>query len=311
MGTDDGQGAPPTGAAPTAPAKDTALQFDQVELASPDAAHLCGRCHRPIDDEYFEFASRVVCRPCATELGGGAGGKSAFLRALVFGGVAALVGTIVWYAIVKITDYELGLIAVGVGLLVGIAVQKGSRGRGGWKYQALAMALTYASITTSKLPFIVTAMKNAAKVERETTEKAKDSGPGATAKMKTGTAENGSGDTVVAKERGVEADTRPAGKSDVETDNSHARNTDAAKDPPSLGGFLFALVFIFGLALASPFLGGAQNIMGIIIIGIALYEAWKINRRAPVSGPFRLGAAAPVAATPATVGEAPNPASAP
>jgi hypothetical protein len=29
--------------------------------------------------------------------------------------------------------------------------------------------------------------------------------------------------------------------------------------------------------------------MGWISIGIAFYEAWKINRRLPISGPFRFG----------------------
>jgi hypothetical protein len=40
-----------------------------------------------------------------------------------------------------------------------------------------------------------------------------------------------------------------------------------------------------------PFLAGAQNIMGIVIIGIGLYEAWKINKRRIVSvtGPHAIG----------------------
>ena len=56
---------------------------------------------------------------------------------------------------------------------------------------------------------------------------------------------------------------------------------------------------LLGLAFIAPFMGGASNIMGIIIIGIGLYEAWKINRRVPLSGPFRFGPAPrPLVATP-------------
>lgn len=46
--------------------------------------------------------------------------------------------------------------------------------------------------------------------------------------------------------------------------------------------------FMFVLALAAPVLGGFRNILGIIIMGIALWEAWKFNRRAVVkfTGPF-------------------------
>jgi disulfide bond formation protein DsbB len=41
---------------------------------------------------------------------------------------------------------------------------------------------------------------------------------------------------------------------------------------------LVALVFLLVLACAAPFLAGAQNILGLIIIGFGVYQAWKINR---------------------------------
>ena len=50
------------------------------------------------------------------------------------------------------TDSEWGLVGIALGLFVGFAVRKGSGGRGGWRYQALAMALTYLSITASHVP---------------------------------------------------------------------------------------------------------------------------------------------------------------
>ena len=73
------------------------------------------------------------------------------------------------------------------------------------------------------------------------------------------------------------------------------------------GAVVLALGLVLGLAFAAPFLGGTSNIMGILIIGIGLYEAWKLNRRVPLSGPFRLGPATPplMAAAP---GAAPPPA---
>ncbi len=49
---------------------------------------------------------------------------------------------------------------------------------------------------------------------------------------------------------------------------------------------------LFAFALAAPVLGGFQNILGMIIIGIALWQAWKMNRRVDVTftGPFQAGA---------------------
>jgi hypothetical protein len=45
--------------------------------------------------------------------------------------------------------------------------------------------------------------------------------------------------------------------------------------------------------LALPFLMLPQNLLGLVIIGIGVYEAWKITRRRPlkISGPFRIAAA--------------------
>ncbi len=42
----------------------------------------------------------------------------------------------------------------------------------------------------------------------------------------------------------------------------------------------------------APVMGGFQNVLGIIIIGIALWQAWKMNRRVEVTftGPFAAGA---------------------
>jgi len=59
-------------------------------------------------------------------------------------------------------------------------------------------------------------------------------------------------------------------------------------------GAVTAMLWIFSvpLAYAAPFLLGLENIIGLFIIGFALYEAWKINRHVVLEaqGPYRLGA---------------------
>jgi hypothetical protein len=239
------------------------LQFDKVELAEPAGATVCGRCARPIVDQYFEVGGTMVCGACSAELGDGKKSPAAILRALALGGAAALLGTIVWFAIIKLTDREFGLLAIGVGLLVGYAVRKGSRALGGWKYQALAMALTYASITASNVPLLLQAFAaNAAK--QANADQAKT-------------------------EAGDTPDNSPAPGQPASADTSVPASKPA---PVGAGGMALGFLLLFALALASPFLQGADNIIGILIIGFALYEAWKINRRIPINGPFRLGQAA-------------------
>jgi hypothetical protein len=227
------------------------LQFDTVE-ADGEAAQPCTRCKQPIVGEYFEAAGNLLCRRCATLFGAGAAGTGTFLRALGYGAGAALVGTIVWFGFTKLTGSELGIIAIALGLFVGLAVRKGSGGQGGWKYQALAMGLTYISITSSYVPYVVKGLAEGA--EHRHQEQAKKAA---------------SGETTSASSEAAHPESKP-----------------------SAMPIVLAFVFVFALAFASPFLAGAQNIMGLIIIGIALYEAWKINKRVPLSGPFRIASRA-------------------
>jgi hypothetical protein len=69
---------------------------------------------------------------------------------------------------------------------------------------------------------------------------------------------------------------------------------------PSVATGLLALivlaVLVLALAFAAPFLGGAQSILGLLIVGFGLWEAWKINRVTPleITGPHRVGAPPPV-----------------
>lgn len=65
--------------------------------------------------------------------------------------------------------------------------------------------------------------------------------------------------------------------------------------PPTLPQFLLAWVLLLGLAYAAPFLAGVKNILGLLIIAIGLYEAWKYTRAAPVAvrGPLALDEPSP------------------
>jgi hypothetical protein len=193
------------------------LRFD--EPAAGAGAPVCGRCQAAIADAYYEVNGHVVCAGCKTALEQSATGSGAsrMLRATAFGLGGAIVGAGVYYAILAVTGYEIGLVAIAVGWLVGRGVQKGSDGTGGWAYQALAVGLTYLAIVSTYVPFIVKAMT---------------------------------------------ADEAQAG-----------------------------VVALLALAAAAPFLAGFENVLGILIIGFALYQAWQMNRRVPmtINGPFAVG----------------------
>lgn len=231
------------------------MQFDRVEGAGPPAPPACAQCRRPLDEYFSVGGQHMFCRTCVD----GLRNSASFWQSLLYGAGAALLGSIVWFAILKLFNYELGLIGIVVGLFVGFAVRKGARGLGGAKFQALAMALTYLSITGSYVPLVLKGMVEAADKDK-------------------------AGDDDAADEQAADP-TNPAKAPAPAT----APAAKKAPDQVSAAGLVLAFAMVFAIALAAPFLSGADNFMGWIIIGIALYEAWKLNRRMPITGPLRFG----------------------
>jgi hypothetical protein len=248
------------------------LQFDRADFAkAAPPGGPCSSCGQGIWSVYYAVNGRVLCEACkaALDLGVQGSGIGRFLRAALYGAGAGAVGSGIWYAVRAATGYEVGIIAVAVGVMVGAAVRKGSNGRGGWRYQTLAMFLTYASIVSAYVPEIVSEIR-----------KMGQAGPKAPA--------------------GPEADALPGPATGSAVPEAGSRETATAEAPAapqeggpsrSLLGLGMAVFFLFALAFAAPFLGGFENIMGIIIIGIGVYEAWKINKAQAleITGPHRVG----------------------
>jgi hypothetical protein len=75
---------------------------------------------------------------------------SHLLPALGAGALAALVGGLLWALIVAITEYEIGYLAWGIGLLSGFAVMFAARGRKGLPLQVIAVVSSIAGIVIGK-----------------------------------------------------------------------------------------------------------------------------------------------------------------
>ena len=67
---------------------------------------------------------------------------------------------------------------------------------------------------------------------------------------------------------------------------------DVSIEQLSLLEILTGLILMAGVLFAMPFLAGMENIIGLLIIGFGLYQAWSLNRKTVlrVSGPFRIQA---------------------
>jgi hypothetical protein len=234
-----------------------AIDFERAEMPEEAAeAPSCRICGTAIGTSYYEIAGRMSCPGCNQRLSAEltrAFSIRTFFRALMFGGGAAIGGSIVWYYFGKLTGYNLSLIAIAIGIVIGLAIRKATGGIGGKRYQALAMFLTYSAIVWTNVPRILDELAN----------------------------------------RPPPAEVQPGAQSSVGVAPvpSATSQPPVQREPPppvTLKQFLFAWLVLFAFAYAVPFLGGAKSILSVIIIGIGLYEAWKFTKGTPIpiKGPF-------------------------
>jgi hypothetical protein len=101
--------------------------------------------------------------------------------ALLFGLGAGIAGAIIYYAVIAITNFEIGIVAILIGYMVGYAVRKGAGGRGGRRFQVLAVTLTYIAVGLAYTPI---AMKGA--LETKTAASSEAAPAGAVQLVKTG-----------------------------------------------------------------------------------------------------------------------------
>jgi hypothetical protein len=241
---------------PSQPGEDS-LDFTRAQFSDADPqAPACAACNQPLTHEYFHVNGVITCRTCRNAAEAELEGGSAVRRfslATVLGAAAGLVGCAIYWLVGWLTGYEFGLIAIVVGFLVGTAVRTGSNRRGGLPYQLLAIGLTYTAIAGTAIPAIVGELRKQAAAE--SVQPTENAAPQTAATVRT--------------------------------------QPDTPTAPASTLRVVVFGVVTFALAMAVPFLLGFGNILGIIIIGIGLFEAWKLNTRfrLEVTGPYQVAQA--------------------
>jgi hypothetical protein len=193
-------------------------KFDVVDAVTPVGTAPCAECRGAIVDTYYEADDGVVCAACQARITSAQapeGHHAPFSRALGFGTVAAALSAAVYFGLLAALGREVSLVLILVGFAVGKAVRMGTRRRGGRRYQWLALGLTYLTMVTTYVPFVLKG---------------------------------------------------------------------------STGADLGALLL---LAVAAPVLEGLDHGLTLIMIAIALGQAWRTNRRvdSKLVGPFRVRAA--------------------
>jgi hypothetical protein len=234
--------------------------FDVVDAVTPVGTAPCAECRVPIVDVYYEADEGVICAACHTRIaspGTNASDDDRFSRAVAFGIAAAAAGALIYFAVLAATGREVIFVALVVGFLVGKAVRLGARGRGGRRYQWLAVALTYLAIATTYVPFVMKGFSR--------------SSAAATTDI-----------------------TFPmTGTGAFLTVGPPAANVDTP--PSSLGASAVDFGALLLLAIAAPVLEGLGHVVTLLVIGCALAQAWRMNRRVEIriTGPYRVRASTP------------------
>jgi hypothetical protein len=233
-----------------------APQFATAEYAA--GGDRCKSCSQPIAGTYYRINGSLACERCATQLQSQLPKDShaAFVRGLVFGVGAAILGLILYAAFGIITGIVIGYVALAVGWLVGKAMRKGSNGMGGLRYQVTAAALTYAAVSMAAVPMALWHHMDTKAAHAPTA----------------------------------------ASSSQNSADNSVSSGDAAvSEDPPQQRkpkmGFFSAVGALMLLGLASPFLelqnpiGGA---IGLVILFVGMRFAWQQTAAAKMDiiGPF-------------------------
>jgi hypothetical protein len=238
------------------------LQFERAMPVGSDGPVACGircvACRAAIPDEYYDVNGHVVCERCrnlAEFAAGTPAGLVPLATAAGLGFAAAVAGAAVYYAVIAITNLEIGLVALLCGYMVGYGVRKGARGRGGLRFQVLAVVLTYFSVALAYTPVVVTQVLHA----RATTAAGTSSSAGAS-RPRPGPA------TIPAREPSL---------------------LTAIEGVAMLAGFIFMLPLVM---IVSSFPSG---LFSGFIIGLGMRQAWKMTGvpLVVVFGPYRVRAA--------------------
>lgn len=235
-------------------------QFTTAEYSGSSGGDRCVSCNQPLTARFYRVNTRMACEGCVQELERRqpADSHAGFVRGMLFGAGAAIVGMAGYAGFTILTGLYLGYVSLAVGWLVGKAIMLGSKGIGGRRCQIAAVILTYAAVSLAAVPIAIFYNQKA----------------------------ESQSESVQPQQQQSAAD----------AENSQPAETQT-KPKPSFGAAILQLL-VLGLAspfleLQDPFHG----IIGLIILMVGIRIAWQIttgSRRASIEGPYENSSAASV-----------------
>jgi hypothetical protein len=253
----------------------TQPQFDTAEFKNEGNA--CAFCKTALSAGYYRVQGKLTCANCMQKIQNSIPKDShaAFVRALICGGVGALIGLALYAGVEIVTNFTIGYLALAVGYIVAKAMMMGSKNIGGRRYQIAAVLLTYFAISMAAVPVGISMLIKERKAEK--TEQV-SSAPAKTPQ------------TAQPSTNNAQPSEPSASGTEAATQQSEEAPAPATEPKFNLWRFLGTLLYY---GLASPFLelssspgGGA---IGLIILFVGLNIAWRMTAgttKLQVEGPY-------------------------
>src|SRR5215472_6919319 len=129
-------------------------QFTTAEYAEAPSGDRCAACNQHLTARYYRVNGRMACEGCTEQirLRLPQDSHALYIRGLVFGLVAMVIGLVLYAGFTIVTHFYIGYISLAVGWLIGKAILKGSNGVGGRRYQITTVILTYAAVSLAAIP---------------------------------------------------------------------------------------------------------------------------------------------------------------
>jgi hypothetical protein len=242
---------------------ETAISSVPAEAGSSQPGVTCVACQRTSLDKYFDVNGQSVCESCRNEIAQHAEtprGWAVLARAGLFGLVAAILGAVLYYAVIAITNFEIGIVAIAIGYMVGYGIRLGTRGRGGRRFQVIALVLTYWAVGLAYTPILFSEMS-----KQDVTQQASTN------------------------------TTAPVDVPDA-PDASNAADASGAFSLPLALAIVLGISFALPvLTVVSSLPGG---LISAAIIAFGMHQAWRMTAvpQLQISGPYRIGAGPAAAA---------------
>jgi hypothetical protein len=231
-------------------------QFRTAEYAPKAGTDQCKTCSKPLGATYYRVNGVAACGECANRLESQRpkDNRRTYIRALVFGGVGAVLGLAIYATFEIATGWIIGYISLAVGYIVAKAMMMGSEGIGGRRYQITAVVLTYFAVSLAAVPVIF---------------------------------------WQIAKVRAAHGPTRiESSSSQQSTPDATNGSTPDARSGNAGIAFVKAIVVLLGIGLASPFLALTDlfsGAIGLFILFLGMKIAWKMTAGQPIEihGPYQ------------------------